>query len=302
MQIRSCLTGLALGCLATAVVVAAPPQAPAGGTPAESPKQSIIRFFGFQGTREERSVATQNDDYVQHNPRFLRMDDITGAKGRRAWVAASEEGQRRNIVLVALNGIRLANPIILIGEGDLVHAVYRGNVADPKTPGQTYEAFAFETFRMRDGKFSEHWDQVRLEPGWMMPRPAAPPAPVLSNALPAPRAAAPAPPLPAPGCSASAAMLAANKQVVDRYLAGTAGRAATLATDFVDRSPRLDDPPPPPGRVRDHVVAECDYVSVVWKQVLPDPDDAARRWEWFTFDAFRLKDGRIVEHWDHDLR
>jgi predicted SnoaL-like aldol condensation-catalyzing enzyme len=51
-------------------------------------------------------------------------------------------------------------------------------------------------------------------------------------------------------------------------------------------------------RTVDHVVAECHYVSVVWKQVLADPDDPSRSWEAFTFDAFRIRDGQLAEHWD----
>ena len=31
----------------------------------------------------------------------------------------------------------------------------------------TYEAFAFETVRVKDGKFTEHWDQVTLAAGWL---------------------------------------------------------------------------------------------------------------------------------------
>lgn len=271
--------------------------------PVETPKQLIIRFFGFQGTREERAAQTQTPDYVQHNPRFLRMDEITGARGNQAWVKAGEEAQRRGIALVALNGIALRNPIILIGEGDLVHAVYRGNVADPGAPGQTYEAFAFESFRVRDGKFSEHWDQVRLAPGWMNPRPPAG-ARAGGGGAAAGRGQTAAPPAPPAGCAAAPATLAANRQLVTAYTAATtaAARGGLLAADFVDHSPRKLDPPPSPVRVLDHVVAECDYVSVVWKQVLPDPDTPSRTWEAFTFDAFRIAGGKIAEHWDSDLR
>ena len=275
----------------------------------EPPKQLILRFFGFQGTREERAAQTQTPDYIQHNPRFLRMDEITGARGNQAWVRAGEEAQRRGLQLVALNGIGLRNPIILIGEGDLVHAVYRGNIPDPAAPGSTYEAFAFESFRVRDAKFSEHWDQVRLEPGWMNPRPPAPAQPgARAGGGAAGRgqqaAAPPPPPEPPTGCSAAPATIAANKQLVTSYFAesNAARRAELLAGTYVDHSPRKVDPPPSPARSRDHIVAECDYVSVVWKQVLPDPDNPARTWEAFTFDAFRIRDGRIVEHWDPDLK
>ena len=113
----------------------------------------------------ERFLA---DDYVQHNPRFLAMDKFTGASGGRAWVEARIEARSRGgIPLVDLGGIRLRDPVIMMAEGDLVTAIYKGELADPDKPGETYEAFAFETFRVRDGKFTEHWDQVSLKEGWM---------------------------------------------------------------------------------------------------------------------------------------
>ena len=96
------------------------------------------------------------------------MDEFTGASGGRAWVEARIEARNRGgIPLVDLGGIRLRDPIIVMAEGDLVTAIYKGELADPDNPSSTYEAFAFETFRIRDGKFTEHWDQVTLKEGWM---------------------------------------------------------------------------------------------------------------------------------------
>jgi len=257
---------------------------PASGQ-ARDNRQRIIEFFAFTGTRQERADQLMTPDYVQHNPRFLRMDEITGATGSQAWVAAFEEAGRRRIQLVALPGIALRNPIILMQDGDLVHAIYRGTRPDPDAPGQTYNVYAFESFRVRDGKFSEHWDQVRLEPGWMNP-----PPPVNQGARGqggrGQQAAAPPPePEPGPGCTATPAQLDANKKLV-LALFERADRPANLRPRGISRP------------VVDHIVAECDLVSVVWKEVLPDPDMPSRTWEAFTFDAFRLRGNQVVEHWD----
>jgi len=130
-------------------------------------KQLLLDFFAFTGPREERAQRFMNDDYIQHNPRLLRVDEITGATGRQSWLQGFQESQRRGIQLVDLGGIQLDNPIILMAECDLVTAIYKGVLDDPNNPGRTYEAFAFETVRVRDGKFAEHWDQVTLDPGWM---------------------------------------------------------------------------------------------------------------------------------------
>jgi len=130
-------------------------------------KQLLSDFFNSRGTREERSKRFQAENYVQHNPRALRIDEITGATGRQAWVKAFEEAARRKAALVDLGGIALRDPIIVMAECDLVTAIYKGTLPDPDNPGRTYEAFAFETVRVKDGKFTEHWDQVTLAAGWM---------------------------------------------------------------------------------------------------------------------------------------
>lgn len=145
--------------------------APPGRTPArlEANKKLLLDFFASGGSREERSRRFQADDYIQHNPRALRLDEITHATGRRAWVAAFAEAEKRGIRLVELGGIALRDPVIVMAEGDLVTAIYKGTLTDPDDKTRTYEAFAFETVRIKDGKFVEHWDQVTLSPGWMQP-------------------------------------------------------------------------------------------------------------------------------------
>jgi predicted SnoaL-like aldol condensation-catalyzing enzyme len=132
-------------------------------------KQLLIDFFdsGRTMSREERSKRFQADGYIQHNPRALRIDEFTGAKGREAWVKAFDEAARRGVALVDLGGIALRDPIIVMAECDLVTAIYKGVLKDPDDPARTYEAFAFETVRVKDGKFTEHWDQVTLAPGWL---------------------------------------------------------------------------------------------------------------------------------------
>ncbi len=291
-----------------------------GAAQAPVNKARIVEFFAFRGSREERAALFMTEDYVQHNPRFLRMDEFTGARGRDAWVQSFQEAARRGgIALVALGGIALRNPVILLADGDIVHAVYRGVRPDPAQAGRTYEAFAFESFRVRDGRFAEHWDQVALDAGWMTPPPSR-----AGGAAPA-LAAAPVP-QPPTGCAAPGAQLAEFRRLALAFLEGAptrdAGRtrASVLAPDFVEHSPRLvrfneqrgltgrngflaavgegllDGTPR--DRAIDHVVAECDYVSIVWKQVRPDPDRPGRTWEHFTFDTVRIAGGQVAERWD----
>ena len=81
MRLRLTLFAVALA----STVVAAQRSTPPPATPARTTnKQLIVEFFAYQGARQDRADRFQAEDYVQHNPRFLRMDDFTGARGRAA--------------------------------------------------------------------------------------------------------------------------------------------------------------------------------------------------------------------------
>ena len=58
-------------------------------------------------------------------------------------------------------------------------------------------------------------------------------------------------------------------------------------------------PPPPPGNPFEVVTAECDVVTVVHRNNRQDPTATPGTWyEVFTFDTFRVRNGKLVEHWD----
>ncbi|MGA2279278.1 MAG: nuclear transport factor 2 family protein [Verrucomicrobiota bacterium] len=56
-------------------------------------------------------------------------------------------------------------------------------------------------------------------------------------------------------------------------------------------APTLRNPP-------ELVIAEGDLVTLVWKRRLPEPADKTKTYEAFWFDVLRVKDGKLVEHWD----
>jgi predicted SnoaL-like aldol condensation-catalyzing enzyme len=56
---------------------------------------------------------------------------------------------------------------------------------------------------------------------------------------------------------------------------------------------------PPQGNPLEVVTAECDMVTVVHKLYRQDPTEPpGTYYEVFTFDTFRLRNGKLVEHWD----
>ncbi len=50
------------------------------------------------------------------------------------------------------------------------------------------------------------------------------------------------------------------------------------------------------------IVAERDLVILSFASERPDPSDKAKKYTTTWFDMFRIEDGKIVEHWDNDVR
>jgi len=134
---------------------------------------------------------------------------------------------------------------------------------------------------------------------------------------------------PTPGCAATPAQLEANKKVALEFFRPGADRLALADPSYKQHNPafkkraeenRVSDyeefkaafaggrgggrgpatgPAPPPGNPLEVVTAECDIVTVVHKNFRQDPTaEPGKFYEAFTFDTFRIKDGKLVEHWD----
>jgi hypothetical protein len=58
-------------------------------------------------------------------------------------------------------------------------------------------------------------------------------------------------------------------------------------------------PQPPAGNRAEIVLVQCDIVAVIHKVFLQDPTaEPGTFYEAFTFDAYRVKNGKVTEHWD----
>ncbi|MGB7219877.1 MAG: hypothetical protein WBD07_13850, partial [Vicinamibacterales bacterium] len=56
--------------------------------------------------------------------------------------------------------------------------------------------------------------------------------------------------------------------------------------------------PPGPNNQLDIVLTECDITVAIHRTWRVDPVTEGRWYEAYTFDAFRVKNGKLVEHWD----
>jgi predicted SnoaL-like aldol condensation-catalyzing enzyme len=147
-------------------------------------------------------------------------------------------------------------------------------------------------------------------------------------------ASAPVQANPAPGCKVSAKELEANRQVAMKFFAARgADRVALADASYIQHNPvfkkraaeaHMSDyeefkqtflaqaaapptapaanagPQPPAGNNYEVVTAECDIVTMVRKIYRQDPTAAPGTfYESFSFDTFRVKNGKLVEHWDN---
>jgi predicted SnoaL-like aldol condensation-catalyzing enzyme len=143
---------------------------------------------------------------------------------------------------------------------------------------------------------------------------------------------------PAAGCTATPAQLEANKKVAMAFFAPNADRVALVDPSYKQHNPAfvkggkeagLSDfeyfksrfggprqggpgggagrgqapaaagPQPPAGNPLEIVMAECDLVTIIHKNSRQDPTASPGTfYEVFSFDTFRVRNGKLVEHWD----
>lgn len=64
-------------------------------------------------------------------------------------------------------------------------------------------------------------------------------------------------------------------------------------------APAAATPAPPQGNPLEIVMVECDIVTIIHKNYRQDPTAAPGTfYEVFTFDTFRVRNGKLIEHWD----
>lgn len=155
-----------------------PAEAAARQAQEEANKKVAMAFFR-PGITPEEILELMHPDYIQHNPVFKRFGEENGVKGRAEFellikqMRSGARGRGAGAPGEPAAGPRppQGNPTYAVtADGDLVRVLQQRFLPDPQRPGQLYEAYWFDTWRIKDGKLYEHWDAATLP----TPPPAAP--------------------------------------------------------------------------------------------------------------------------------
>jgi predicted SnoaL-like aldol condensation-catalyzing enzyme len=175
--------GLATALLSAVPAVAQQQLAPANPTPGcavtpaqlEANKKVALEFFRARGPAR---VALADPSYKQHNPEFKKRAEENKVSDYEEYKSAFLSPPRGPAGPGGPGaGARppQGNPLeIVTAECDIVTTIHKVYRQDPTAePGKFYEAFTFDTFRVKDGKLVEHWDDDLIRP----PRPTTRPIP-----------------------------------------------------------------------------------------------------------------------------
>ncbi len=124
-------------------------QSEANNRQLQANKKLVLDFFRivFQAENAEAARDFLTEDYVQHNPLI--------AGGRQGFIAYFKKAFNQP---KAVEPTLKEQPAAMIAEGDLVTVVWRLMLPEPKDKSKSYETFAFDLFRVKNGKLVEHWD------------------------------------------------------------------------------------------------------------------------------------------------
>lgn len=159
------LVGIAIGVGATHLLA---PDGDAAAALAEKRTEeaniAFVRAFFQPETTDEQKYQALDRDYVQHDPVFHEFNMLNDTGGQEEFrVLRRAMGQRGPDDAPMFAQPAAGSPPWtrihrIFADGDYVTVMEQRYSPNPLRPGEFYEHFWFDTWRLKDGRFMEHWD------------------------------------------------------------------------------------------------------------------------------------------------
>jgi predicted SnoaL-like aldol condensation-catalyzing enzyme len=247
---------------------------------------------------------------VEQAERFLiegyKQHNVTARTGRAAFQDIFSSFVPRQDTIPAT----IPELVTLVAEGNYVVLALVSHYPEPDGSGKTYTSTHFDLFRIENGLIAEHWDSDQLRAGLNVPSPEnGGPLPVVGTQGLAQHAMV---------FSRDARLFANKRLAFDLWRHIPEAGREEMAELYLDPIYIQHNPNAATGRegfkeyfsrrpdsaidtfLEDPLVAlvaEGDLVVQVLQEERPHPDTGETYYvAWF--DMFRIKDGRVIEHWD----
>ena len=163
VALSTCSLGTALAQTAPAAP-ASKPEAQCSAEQIEANKKLAYLFDMKKDWKD--AYAAMTPGYIRHNPIAKRIGDVNGITGRDEFKLLLELKDK------GMGGPPPAPPgqppediyHYVMANCDHVFLLKKSYLPDPQHPGQFYEVFDFDLWRVENGKLAEHWDGARIPP------------------------------------------------------------------------------------------------------------------------------------------
>jgi predicted SnoaL-like aldol condensation-catalyzing enzyme len=263
-------------------------------------KQLVLDYF-------REVVASFNADIL---PKYVADDFILHGADALVGIDAFREILRRDFAgqpPLDPETVEVLPPAFVVAEKDLVTICFYMPMAEPGQPGAVYDYFAFNTYRIADGKLAERWTNEHK-----YARPQLPEDPHTGRDL-----------ATEPHFVGQTDLEANKRLVIDFYVEvfgpmnpatvkdfvaedyfqhashmpqGLAGLEEFVA-DLAKRAPALLGGQPAAAAAPALLHAEGDMVVIAGTLPQPLHDGSGGTWTFYAYDAYRVRDGKLAEHW-----